>query len=48
MGCLREIGATAILHGLTVVTGNLRHYERMPGIVVNGVLADARRKSPAR
>ena len=37
-----QIGATALTHGLTLVTGNLRHYQRMPGLVLQRVLADAR------
>ncbi|HEV3456993.1 MAG TPA: type II toxin-antitoxin system VapC family toxin [Thermoanaerobaculia bacterium] len=37
-----QIAATAIHHGLTVVTGNLQHFERIPGVRVNRVLADAR------
>lgn len=41
-----QIGATAIAHGLTLVTGNLRHYERLPGLVVNKVLVEARKASP--
>lgn len=38
-----QIAATAIYHGLQLVTGNLRHFERVPGLVVNHVLAEARR-----
>lgn len=37
-----QIAATAIVHGLAVVTGNVRHFERVPGLVVERVLADAR------
>ncbi len=37
-----QIAATAILHGLEVVTGNLRHFTRIPGIQVHRALADAR------
>lgn len=37
-----QIGATAIHFGLEVVTGNLRHYGRIPGLTVNPVLAQAR------
>jgi predicted nucleic acid-binding protein len=40
-----QIGATAIVHGLTLVTGNVRHYQRMPGLVLNTVLAEARRRA---
>jgi len=37
-----RIAATAICHGLEVVTGNLRHFDRIPGIKLHRVLADAR------
>jgi predicted nucleic acid-binding protein len=37
-----QIGATAVTHGLELVTGNIRHFERIPGLVVKRVLADAR------
>jgi predicted nucleic acid-binding protein len=37
-----QIAATAILHGLEVVTGNLRHFARIPGIRVHRALTDAR------
>ena len=29
-----QIAATALVHGLTVVTANRRHYERIPGLVL--------------
>jgi predicted nucleic acid-binding protein len=29
-----QIGATALIHGLTVVTSNIRHFERIPGLSV--------------
>lgn len=38
-----QIAATAIYHGLELVTGNLRHFERIPRLRVNRVLAEARR-----
>lgn len=38
-----QIAATAIHHGLELVTGNLRHFERVPGLRLNRVLAEARR-----
>ncbi|HET7321399.1 MAG TPA: type II toxin-antitoxin system VapC family toxin [Longimicrobiaceae bacterium] len=38
-----QIAATAIHHGLEMVTGNLRHFERVPGIRLNRVLDEARR-----
>ena len=37
-----QIAATAIHHGLELVTGNVRHFERVPGLTINGVLAQAR------
>lgn len=37
-----QIAATAILHGLEVVTGNLRHFIRVPGIQIHRALAEAR------
>jgi predicted nucleic acid-binding protein len=39
-----QIAATAIRHGLTLVTGNLRHFERFEGLAVSTVLAEARRR----
>ena len=38
-----QIAATALRHDLELVTGNLRHFERVPGLRINAVLADARR-----
>lgn len=37
-----QIAATAIHHGLEVVTGNLRHFERIPGVRLHRILASAR------
>ena len=37
-----QIAATAIYHGLELVTGNLRHFSRIPLLKINTVLADAR------
>lgn len=37
-----QIAATAIHHGLELVTGNLRHFERVPGLKVHRALIDAR------
>jgi predicted nucleic acid-binding protein len=37
-----QIAATALHHGLKVVTGNLRHFEQIPGVRVERALADAR------
>jgi len=38
-----QIAATAIYHDLDLVTGNLRHFERIPGLKLNRILAEARR-----
>ena len=37
-----QIAATATFHGLTLVTGNLRHFERIPGLSLSRVFAEAR------
>lgn len=37
-----QIAATAVYHGLELVTGNLRHFERVPGLEVCTALDDAR------
>ena len=37
-----QIGATAIHHGLELVTGNLRHFQRIPGLRLQSVLAGSR------
>ena len=37
-----QIAATAVHHDLIVVTGNLRHFERVPGLKIDDVLARAR------
>lgn len=37
-----QIAATAIHHDLELVTGNLRHFQRVPGLKINPVLAQAR------
>jgi len=37
-----QIAATAIHHGLELVTGNVRHFERIPGLILCRVLAKAR------
>ncbi len=40
-----QIAATAIHHGLELVTGNVRHFARIPRIRIHPALADARRSS---
>jgi tRNA(fMet)-specific endonuclease VapC len=37
-----QIAATAIYHDLALVTGNLRHFERIPGLRLDRALAEAR------
>jgi predicted nucleic acid-binding protein len=37
-----QIAATAIHHDLELVTGNLRHFERIPNLRINRILARAR------
>ena len=37
-----QIAATAVYHNLELVTGNLRHFQRIPGLRLNDVLAQAR------
>lgn len=37
-----QIAATALHHDLTLVTGNLRHFERVPNLEISPVFADAR------
>jgi tRNA(fMet)-specific endonuclease VapC len=37
-----QIAATALHHGLELVTGNVRHFERVRGLSLNRILADSR------
>lgn len=37
-----QIAATALRHELELVTGNLRHFQRVPGLKISPVLAEAR------
>ena len=37
-----QIAATALGHGLELVTGNLRHFRRISGLKLNTILADSR------
>lgn len=37
-----QIAATALHHGLHLVTGNLRHFERIPLLKISPILAEAR------
>ena len=43
-----QIGATALHFELTLVTGNLRHFGRIPGLRVDEILADARSEEQER
>ncbi len=38
-----QIASTALYHDLELVTGNVRHFGRVPGLRVNPALVDARR-----
>jgi tRNA(fMet)-specific endonuclease VapC len=37
-----QIAATALYHNLELVTGNLRHFRRIPGLQINTILSDSR------
>jgi len=37
-----QIAATAVYHGLDLVTGNIRHFDRVPGLAIHPVLEKAR------
>lgn len=37
-----QIAATALLHSLVLVTGNLRHFRRVPGLAIEPALAASR------
>ena len=39
-----QIAATALHHGLELVTGNVRHFLRFPELRINPILATARQK----
>lgn len=41
-----QIAATAVYHGLELVTGNVRHFERIPELRLNPILAEARGGGP--
>jgi tRNA(fMet)-specific endonuclease VapC len=36
-----QIAATALLHDLELVTGNVKHFRRVPGLRISSALADA-------
>ena len=37
-----QIAATALYHDLELVTGNLRHFQRIPNLRLNHILSDSR------
>jgi predicted nucleic acid-binding protein len=37
-----QIAATAMYHGLELVTGNIKHFRRIPGLTINMTLAESR------
>jgi predicted nucleic acid-binding protein len=37
-----QIASTAIYHGLELVTGNIKHFGRIPGLTINMTLAQSR------
>ena len=39
-----QIAATALGHGLELLTGNLRHFMRIRGLELNAILSDSRNK----
>jgi predicted nucleic acid-binding protein len=39
-----QIAATALHHGLELVTGNVRHFVRVPSLTLNTVLAESKRQ----
>jgi predicted nucleic acid-binding protein len=38
-----QIAATALYHGLTLVTGNIKHFRRVPDLALSTALQDARK-----
>jgi predicted nucleic acid-binding protein len=40
-----QIAATALIHDLELVTGNVKHFKRVPGLRLSAVLAEARTRS---
>jgi tRNA(fMet)-specific endonuclease VapC len=43
-----QIAATAIAHGMSLVTGNVQHHGRIPGLDLCRALADAREEASKR
>jgi predicted nucleic acid-binding protein len=42
-----QIAATALVHDLELVTGNVKHFKRVPGLRIWPVLAEARSRPAA-
>jgi predicted nucleic acid-binding protein len=40
-----QIAATALIHDLELVTGNVKHFKRVPGLRLSPVLAEVRTRS---
>ena len=40
-----QIAATALVHDLELVTGNVKHFKRVPGLRISSILAEARTRS---
>jgi tRNA(fMet)-specific endonuclease VapC len=40
-----QIAATTLIHDLELVTGNVKHFKRVPGLRLSPVLAEARTRS---
>jgi predicted nucleic acid-binding protein len=40
-----QIAATALVHDLELVTGNVKHFKRVPGLRISPILAEARTRS---
>ena len=43
-----QIAATALYHGLSLVTGNIRHFERVPGLAIERTFSSTRLPPPLR
>ena len=39
-----QIAATALYHGLELVTGNLKHFSRVPDLLINPILYEAKQQ----
>jgi predicted nucleic acid-binding protein len=41
-----QLAATAVHHGLHLISGNMRHFERVPELTIHPVLSESRRSAP--